>query len=757
MKKLAILATLALLAMACSQSSDQKVVEKGTPEPNAADGVATPDGVVPWTCNVDADCEGTGDGLCQEAICQLGQCVLLDMVQGTPCDGEGFGDCQHGECQPGAEGSTCVAVPAANGTPCGDFFLVCQNSGGCLDGECQDPCDDGNLCTNGQCTAGGCVFTPNTASCDDGEPCTANDVCGNGICAGEKVCDCSEDADCAHLDDDNPCTGIHECKANGTCDILASSVVTCEATGFEPCQTNVCDGQTGECGLVVADDGFECDDANACTDGDFCAAGACSGVGAVTCEWKCGDGADEDEDGIMDCDDPDCWGIEDCPQPECGDEVCTLLAAEDCANCPGDCGECPPECGDGKLQLANDEECDDGNLEAGDGCNDTCKVEPVPAAPGDLVITEIQKDPEAVLDAQGEWFEIFNSTDADIDINAWTMSDTGTDEHRIYAQGGVVIPAGGYFVLGENADVETNGGVTVGYDYAAFNLANQEDEVILKSGETVVDMVAYDDGEAFPDAKGLAMSLTLSKTTAADNDLGGNWCDAQTPYGGGDLGTPGAANPECPACGDDVCDADEKCGTCPADCDCGAGAVCLDNNCVDLTPDGGGCGAPEDCASGFCVDGVCCESACDSLCEGCAVSGNKGNCIPFSAGVDPQDDCGLCEVCSGNSSCKFVNEGKDLKNDCSAEAQQTCGFNGSCNGAGGCAWWDDLTVCAAQKCSGDTLTPARSCNGNASCVEVVTSSYCPYKCGDGACLEACLVDADCCGGFTCDNTGVCVD
>ena len=32
-------------------------------------------------------------------------------------------------------------------------------------------------------------------------------------------------------------------------------------------------------------------------------------------------------------------------------------------------------CGDGKLSARNDEKCDDGNLNSGDGCSDTCQVE----------------------------------------------------------------------------------------------------------------------------------------------------------------------------------------------------------------------------------------------------------------------------------------------------------------------------------------------------------------------------------------------
>jgi hypothetical protein len=755
MRKSVTLVAVALLAMGCFQKSDPNVSGPGTPDPTAADSVSPVGDVAEWACNVDGDCGDLVAGPCQEALCLAGTCVAQDVVPGTLCDFAQATDCVRGVCQMGADGLACVGATAANGTPCGEFYAACQGAGGCLDGVCQDPCDDGNPCTDGSCTQTGCVFTSNTAACNDGDVCTANDTCVDGLCQGEKVCDCSEDADCAGLNDGNLCTGTYECKNNGTCGIKQSTVVSCEETGFEPCQANVCNPENGQCDLVVAEDGAECDDLIECTDGDFCVAGECTGIAAITCEWQCDDQVDEDDDGLMDCEEPECWGVDPCPQPECGDDNCTALADEDCASCPEDCGECPPECGDGKLQLDNDEECDDGNPDSNDGCDSLCKVEPAPAAVGALVITEILNDPENVLDAAGEWFEVYNTTDAPIDINAWTLEDTGTDSHRIYQQGGVIVPANGYFVLGTNADVASNGGVTVDYEYGNFNLANKDDEVTLKSGDVVIDVVAYDDSVTFPNNKAIAMSLSPGKVSAVDNDDGANWCKAQDSYGGVDLGTPGAANPECPSCGDDVCNEDEDCGSCPGDCDCGAGFECLDSNCVALTANGGSCGSPADCASGFCVDGLCCDSACDGICQECDSSGNKGKCIPIWADSDPDDECGTCQVCSGQSSCKFVTAGLDIKNDCTKEAAQTCGFDGSCDGAGSCAFWDDETVAEAQKCNGNTAHAPDLCDGLGGLVDGGSSDCCPYKCAGPVCAQSCVTKNDCCGAATCD-AGQCV-
>ena len=57
------------------------------------------------------------------------------------------------------------------------------------------------------------------------------------------------------------------------------------------------------------------------------------------------------------------------------------------------------------------------------------------AAQPALVINEIMQNPSAVSDSNGEWFEIYNPTDAEVDINGWTIRDDGSNSHVI-ANGG---------------------------------------------------------------------------------------------------------------------------------------------------------------------------------------------------------------------------------------------------------------------------------------------------------------------------------
>ncbi|WP_034062603.1 T9SS type A sorting domain-containing protein [Lacinutrix jangbogonensis] len=171
--------------------------------------------------------------------------------------------------------------------------------------------------------------------------------------------------------------------------------------------------------------------------------------------------------------------------------------------------------------------------------NPTC----VPAATcpgvGAVIVTEIMKNPSAVGDGDGEYFEVYNTTATPIDMIGWIISDDGSNSHTIGAS--LVVPAMGYAVLGINADMMANGGIPVDYEYSSYALSNGADEINLVCGATTIDAVAYTDG-AFPDTAGAAMELSTMNLNATDNDNGANWANAITDLGTGDFGTPGTIN-----------------------------------------------------------------------------------------------------------------------------------------------------------------------------------------------------------------------
>ena len=165
---------------------------------------------------------------------------------------------------------------------------------------------------------------------------------------------------------------------------------------------------------------------------------------------------------------------------------------------------------------------------------------PAPPPVVAIVINEIIQNPAAVSDNNGEWFELFNATPDPVDIDGWTIKDNGSNFHVITNGGPLVIPAGGFLVLGRDANAASNGGVAIDYQYSNLFLGNGSDSLILlDTAATEVDRVEWDNGATFPDPTGASMAL---KGPALDNNVGSNWCQAQTAFGDGDRGTPGAPN-----------------------------------------------------------------------------------------------------------------------------------------------------------------------------------------------------------------------
>lgn len=162
---------------------------------------------------------------------------------------------------------------------------------------------------------------------------------------------------------------------------------------------------------------------------------------------------------------------------------------------------------------------------------------------GDIVITEVMQNPSAVSDSVGEYFEVYNSTNSPIDMINWIIEDDITSSETHTIMNSVIVPAMGYAVFGTNGDLLINGGVVVDYEYSGIGLANGTDGLQIKSpSSTVIDAVIWDDGATFPDPTGASMELATNSFDWVSNDSGTNWGTAISPYGDGDLGTPGGIN-----------------------------------------------------------------------------------------------------------------------------------------------------------------------------------------------------------------------
>ncbi len=159
---------------------------------------------------------------------------------------------------------------------------------------------------------------------------------------------------------------------------------------------------------------------------------------------------------------------------------------------------------------------------------------------GDLIITEIFANPANanLSDTEGEYFEVYNTTGAPIDMQSFVISDDGSDSFTVDSS--VVVPANGYVVFNRNGDSGTNGGITTDFEYSGMSLANGADEIIISCNGVEIDRVDYTG--SWPIEDGIAAELSITNLNATDNDDEANWGEATNEFFTSNFGTPGAAN-----------------------------------------------------------------------------------------------------------------------------------------------------------------------------------------------------------------------
>jgi hypothetical protein len=152
-------------------------------------------------------------------------------------------------------------------------------------------------------------------------------------------------------------------------------------------------------------------------------------------------------------------------------------------------------------------------------------------------------------------------------------------------------------------------------------------------------------------------------------------------------------------------------------------------------PLGFSCEGGAECQSGFCADGVCCDTDCgNNACNACTAS-LKGNGVDGVCGPRPAGSGGNSEYCNYDS-------------------PDTCGETGVCDGAGNCALFATGTVCNPPYCVGNFLHDPDTCDGGGTCGAGTTHLCDPGVCTGTSCRLDCKVDDDCalgayCAGNTC--------
>ena len=294
-----------------------------TADDGACDNGAWCDGAE--TCDLLLDCQaGTAPDCDDGIVCTVDDCDEgVDACTGAPEDGL----CDDGDMCNGAE--TCDAVAdcqAGTSVICDDGVLCTIDSCEPQTGQCgftpdDSLCDDTNACTTDTCDLAadpaGCshVVLADDSSCSDGNVCNGDEVCQGGMCRAGNPLFCNDGNPCTNnyclaaagcMTEPEPegtaCPDGDLCNGDEVCDDSASCVagVALDCDDGDECSS---DGCVPAEGCLHWDNDNWCDDGDDCTSLDRCQAGVCIGASIELC----GDGLDNDCDGLTDPD-PPCVG-----------------------------------------------------------------------------------------------------------------------------------------------------------------------------------------------------------------------------------------------------------------------------------------------------------------------------------------------------------------------------------------------------------------------------------------------------------------
>jgi hypothetical protein len=256
-------------------------------------------------------------------------------------------------------------------------------------------------------------------------------------------------------------------------------------------------------------------------------------------------------------------------------------------------------------------------------------------------------------------------------------------------------------------------------------------------GETAASFdgaIALDGSFAIDGARALDVSVSLDGAMdqgagGIDQASGGNVDSAGAAL---DTGAVDAASPDAQA------DSPQTSPDAPVVDVGGVADAARDVAAVDAAGLAGGakCQSGGQCASTFCVDGVCCDGACTGQCQACAELNKVGTCTTVSG--EPR---GTRAACTATSA--------------------TCA--GLCGGLPNqCSYAGIETVCSAASCSGDlSVNTASVCNGAGACT---ATSVVPCGSGKYCAAGSCVVqianggscaDSNQCASGNCTNTLCC--
>ena len=697
------------------------------------------------TCGQDGTCDGAG--ACRKSVsgteCKPGTCAGDSITGGLTCDGNGScsqsstNPCYPYTCDPTTNlcatecttNSQCAAGQACIAGSCGKKLngAAAKTSAECLSGfvasdhccnvACDGPCvscdlpgsigrckpvdfglpDPGNQCpatlastcgTTGLCDGSGscAIFPANTpcasAACSGGVLAENAQACdGKGTCQSANLVDCSPYM-CSNGACNGSCTSDNDC-APGT---------ACVPTQVRGMTTGLCNGKKAN-GQTCAD-ASECN-SDQCVDGYCCESscqGACRSCGLPATLGQCVEVAAGAAD----------------PHGTCADQGKTSCGTNGMCDGSGACQKYPVgyTCGSGTCVLGSYTPAPACNASGqcvapasiscnpyvcnGQVCYDTCTSDNSQCAPPRICDTTKASCGPKPLGAQ---------------------CGAGTDCQSGNCAQGVCCNA-----TCTGACMACNLPATLGYCTAVADGAPDPQGLCPVTAQSSCGTTGLcKSGKCAYVAQGNNCKPSSCPTNSSETPA--STCDG--------LGT--CLTPANISCGTFICSSAACENICATDNDCVPPNTCVGNSC-GKKPAGQSCASGPQCASGFCTEGVCCNTACSDaatggLCMSCKVSGKVGTCSPVPVGgADPKKLCVASNALGGD-----------------------CSNAGTCNGAGACSPWSTAQGCRLASCTGTTFTAAANCDGNGSCPAPTTQSCDPYVCSttSPSCKTTCTADTDC--------------
>lgn len=161
---------------------------------------------------------------------------------------------------------------------------------------------------------------------------------------------------------------------------------------------------------------------------------------------------------------------------------------------------------------------------------------------GDLVITEVMANPEGE-DKGFEWFEIFNATSGEIDLEGVQLSSSRADgtDRKFHTFSELTIAAGQYLVVGNATGADLPAHVDYGYGTSLGDLRNSGGRLAVECDLTPVDVAVYDQADS---GTSIGFDGDRAPDALANDDLNA-WCAATVSFDTMTLGSPGTANEPC--------------------------------------------------------------------------------------------------------------------------------------------------------------------------------------------------------------------